>query len=208
MDVATDPLEPRSFGGQPVDRIPAPRSFLAEVATEACDGNPAKPNAALAGGVRPSRGLHRRGMASAVWRTLRRAGRPRSETRPTTGGGICAIVELDTHADPDWSRRGGTQLISGRGARRSDRQGLFPGVGYSANARCETSSSHELLPQADSERQAAEEDQRDGRDLRQHRGRAGEVRGDPETLEISMDTRPRSTWAITLGGRKSDRCRR
>ena len=83
------------------------RLFLAEVATELCDGSAAKPNDVLAGGARRSRkGCMRPVRACGVWRISPREAGLAAKTRTTIG------ERYPGDRGTPFARRSGTEVVT------------------------------------------------------------------------------------------------
>ena len=154
------------------------RLFMAEVATELCNGSARQAERRFGWGRETVlKGLHEARQGIRCLENFVARGRLRSEEKdPQLAADIRAIVEPHTYADPELkSSRRYTNLSAAE-----VREALID-KGYSQDALPSEAHDaghpqpHELPSQADSERQTAEEDQRDRRDFRQREGGAGTV---------------------------------
>src|SRR5271166_1421879 len=137
------------------------RLFMAEVTTELCKGSARQAERRFGWGRETVlKGLHESRQGIRCLENFAVRGRLRSEEKdPQLAADIRAIVEPHTYADPQLkSSRRYTNLSAAE-----VREALIA-TGHPQP--------HELPAQADSERQTAEEDQRDRRDFRQREGGA------------------------------------
>ena len=182
------------------------RLFQAEVATELCGGNARQAERRFGWGRDTvEKGLHELHHGVRCLENFAARGRQRSEEKdPQLAADIRAIVEPHTYADPELkSSRRYTNLSAAEVREALITEGLSRGGVAQRTHDAGHPQSHELPPQADSERQAAEEDQGDRRDLRQREGGAGTGRGTiPRRWRSRWTRRRRWAWAITLGGEK------
>ena len=151
------------------------RLFIAEVAIELCDGSPRKAERRFGWGRETvEKGLHEVRQGLRCLEDFAARGRPRSEDKdPQLAADIRAIVEPHTYADPGLkSARRYTNLSAAEVRAALITAGLCRSGVAQRRHDAGHPQSDELPPQADPERQAAEEDQGDRRDLRQHRGGA------------------------------------
>ena len=151
------------------------RLFTAEVTTELCEGMARQAERRFGWGRETVlKGLHESRQGIRCLENFAARGRLRSEEKdPQLAADIRAIVEPHTYADPQLkSSRRYTNLSAAE-----VREALIA-TGHPSEKLPERThpaghpQSHELPAEADSERQTAEEDQRDRRDFRQREGGA------------------------------------
>ena len=189
------------------------RSFQAEVATELCGGNARQAERRFGWGRETvEKGLHERRPASAAWRTSSARGRQRSEEKdPQLAADIRAIVEPHTHADPELkSSRRYTNLSAAEVRAGPDRQGLCPRRSCPAERtmRDILNRMNYRLKRIQKGKPLKKTEQTDAIFANVQAVRE-EVRDDPETLEISMDTKAKVALGdYVRGGKNPDRLRR
>ena len=189
------------------------RLFLAEVATELCGGRavPAKPIDALAWGRDTvENGLHELHHGVRRLENFAVRGRRCSEQKdPRTAADIRAIVEPHTHADSATQVGAAVhQPVGGRGARWLDQQGLFQGGVAQPAHHAGHPQSDELPPRAPSEGKPLKKTDATDAIFAHVKGVQKQVRNDPETLEISMDTKAKVALGEYVRGGKTRFIRR
>ena len=185
------------------------RSFLAEVATELCDGSPRKAERRFGWGRDTvEKGLHeaRQGMRCLEDFTAR--GRPRSEAKdPQLAADIRAIVEPHTYADPELkSARRYTNLSAAE-----VREALIA-TGYSPAELPSERTMRDILNRMNYRLKRIQK----GKPLKKTKETDAifanvkqvreQARDDPETLEISVDTKAKvGLGDYARGGKNPDR---
>jgi Rhodopirellula transposase DDE domain len=192
MDDVTDPLDALIRSGASRLTGYQRRLFLAEVATEVCDGNPRKAERRFGWGRETvEKGLHEARQGIRCLEEFAARGRPRSETKdPQLAADIRAIVEPHTHADPELkSARRYTNLSAAE-----VREALIA-KGYSPERLPSERTMRDILNRMNYRLKRIQK----GKPLKKTQETDAifanieavrdQVRGDPETLEISMDTK-------------------
>ena len=185
------------------------RQFQAEVTVELCGGSPPWPNAASAGGVRRSRrGCARRDTGSAAWRTSPlEAGSASEDKDPGLAADIRAIVEPHSYADPELrSPRRYTNLSA-----REVREALIAQGRPEAELPSERTMRDILnrmnyrLKRIQKGKPLKKTEETDAIFANVKRVKE-EAKGEPETLEISMDTKAKvNLGEYSRGGKNPDR---
>ena len=185
------------------------RSFLAEVATELCDGSPRKAERRFGWGRDTvEKGLHeaRQGMRCLEDFTAR--GRPRSEAKdPQLAADIRAIVEPHTYADPELkSARRYTNLSAAEVRDALIAKGYSPAeLPSERTMRDILNRMNYRLKRLQKGKPLKKTEQTDAifANVKQVREQA---RDDPETLEISVDTKAKvGLGDYARGGKNPDR---
>ena len=151
------------------------RLFMAEVTTELSKGSARQVERRFGWGRETVlKGLHESRQGIRCLENFAARGRLRSEEKdPQLAADIRAIVEPHTYADPQLkSSRRYTNLSAAEVREGLDRHGPSLRKVAQRTHPAGHPQPHELPAQADSERQTAEEDQRDRRDFRQREGGA------------------------------------
>jgi DDE family transposase len=188
------------------------RSFLAEVATELCGGSARQAERRFGWGrATVEKGLHERHHGMRCLEDFAARGRPRSEQKdPQLAADIRAIVEPHTHADPELkSSRRYTNLSAaevrdaliakGYAAERLPAERTLRDILNRMNYRLKRIQKGKPLKKTD-ETDAIFANVKAVRE---------QARGDPATLEISMDTKAKvGLGDYARGGKNPDRRRR
>jgi hypothetical protein len=188
------------------------RSFLAEVATELCDGNPRKAERRFGWGRETvEKGLHEARQGIRCLEDFAARGRPRSEEKdPQLAAAIRAIVEPQTYADPELkSARRYTNLSA------AEVRAALIAQGYSPERLPSERTLRDILNRMNYRLKRIQK----GKPLKKTpetdaifaniEAVRDQVRGDPEALEISMDTKAKvGLGDYARGGKNPDRFRR
>ena len=188
------------------------RSFQAEVAVELCSGNARQAERRFGRGRETvEKGLHERQTGLRCVEDFVARGRRRSEERdPQLAAEIRAIVEPHTHADPELkSSRRYTNLSA------AEVRTALIGQGYPAPELPSERTMRDILNRMNYRLRRIQK----GRPLKKTeqtdsifanvKAVRDEVRDQPETLEISMDTKAKVALGdYVRGGKNPDRCRR
>jgi Rhodopirellula transposase DDE domain len=184
------------------------RLFLAEVTTQLCDGSPRQAERRFGWGRQTvAKGLHELRPGLRCQEDFAARGRQRSEDKdPQLAADIRAIVEPHTQADPELkSARRYTNLSAAE-----VRQALID-KGYAADELPSERTLRDILNRMNYRRKRI----RKGKPLRKTKETDAlfatvqavreEVRDDPETLEISVDTKAKvAVGDYVRGGKKPD----
>jgi hypothetical protein len=212
MDPATEPLDALIRSGARRLTGYQRRLFLAEVARELCDGNPRKAERRFGWGRETvERGLHEARHGIRCLEDFAARGRPRSETKdPQLAADIRAIVQPHTYADPELkSARRYTNLSA------AEVRDALIAKGYSPERLPSERTMRDILNRMNYRLKRIQK----GKPLKKTKETDAifanlaavrdQVRGDPETLEISMDTKAKvGLGDYARGGKNPDRCRR
>jgi hypothetical protein len=212
MDPATEPLDALIRSGARRLTGYQRRLFLAEVARELCDGNPRKAERRFGWGRETvEKGLHEARHGIRCLEDFAARGRPRSETKdPQLAADIRAIVQPHTYADPELkSARRYTNLSA------AEVRDALIAKGYSPERLPSERTMRDILNRMNYRLKRIQK----GKPLKKTKETDAifanlaavrdQVRGDPETLEISMDTKAKvGLGDYARGGKNPDRCRR
>jgi hypothetical protein len=209
MDAATEPLDAliRS-GARRLTGYPR-RLFLAEVATELCDGNSRKAERRFGWGRETvAKGLHEARQGIRCLENFAARGRPRSEEKdPQLAADIRAIVEPHTHADPELkSTRRYTNLSA------AEVRDALIAKGYCSEQLPSERTMRDILNRMNYRLKRIQK----GKPLKKTKETdaifanieavRNQVRGDPATREISMDTKAKvGLGDYARGGKNPDR---
>jgi Rhodopirellula transposase DDE domain len=185
------------------------RLFLAEVATHLCEGNPRQAERRFGfGRVTVATGLHEAAQGIRCLENFTARGRPRSEAQnPQLAADLRALVEPHTQADPELrSARRYTNLSAAE-----VRQALLE-KGYAAAALPKERTLRDILNRMNYRLKRIQK----GKPLKKTKETDAifanvqavrhEVRDDPQTLEISVDTKAKvAVGDYVRGGKKPDR---
>jgi hypothetical protein len=186
------------------------RLFIAEVTLALCDGNPRRSEARFGWGrATAAKGLRERATGIRCLENFAARRRPTWEERaPQLAADIQAIVEPRTQADPELkSARRYTNLSA-----KEVRQALLH-KGYPAAAVPAERTLRDILNRMNYRLKRVQK----GQPLKKVKETdaifanvaavRAEARGDPETLEISMDTKAKvALGAYSRGGKNPDQC--
>jgi hypothetical protein len=186
------------------------RLFLAEVATELCDGSPRKAERRFGWGRETvEQGLHESGSGVRCLENFAARGRPRSEEKnPLLAADIRAIVEPYTQADPELkSSRRYTNLSAGE-----VREALIA-KGYCQDELPSERTMRDILNRMNYRLKRIQK----GKPLKKTKETdaifanvkevKAQARNSPETVEISMDTKAKvGLGDYARGGKNQDRC--
>jgi hypothetical protein len=209
MDAATERLETLLRSGAKRLTGFQRRAFLAEVARELCEGSPRQTERRFGWGRDTvAKGLHETRQGMRCLENFAARGRRRSEDRnPQLAADIRAIVEPHTYADPELkSARRYTNLSAAE-----VRQALLA-KGYSEAELPSERTMRDILNRMNYRLKRIQK----GKPLKKTsetdaifanvRAVHEQVRGDPETLEISMDTKAKVALGdYARGGKNPDR---
>ena len=188
------------------------RLFLAEVATELCDGSPRKAERRFGWGRETvEKGLHEARQGIRCLENFAARGRPRSEAKdPQLAADIRDIVEPHTHADPELkSARRYTNLSA------AEVRDALIAKGYSPEHLPSERTMRDILKRMNYRLKRIQK----GKPLKKTKETDAifanveqvreQARSDPETLEISMDTKAKvGLGDYARGGKNPDRLRR
>jgi hypothetical protein len=185
------------------------RLFLAEVATELCDGSPRKAERRFGWGRETvDKGLHEARQGIRCLEDFAARGRPRSEEKhPQLAADIRAIVEPHSHADPELKSPRRYTNLSAAEVRdaliaRGYTEEKLPGE---RTMRDILNRMNYRLKRIQKGKPLKKTDETDAIFANVKRVRA-EMRNDPEALEISMDTKAKvGLGDYARGGKNPDR---
>jgi hypothetical protein len=209
MDAATEPLDALIRSGARRLTGYQRRLFLAEVATELCDGNTRKAERRFGWGRETvAKGLHEARQGIRCLENFAARGRPRSEEKdPQLAADIRAIVEPHTHADPELkSPRRYTNLSA------AEVRDALIAKGYCPEQLPSERTMRDILNRMNYRLKRIQK----GKPLKKTKETDAifadiaavrdQVRGDPATLEISMDTKAEvGLGDYARGGKDPDR---
>jgi len=212
MDASTQPFEMLIRSAARRLKGHQRRLFLAEVATQLCDGNPRQAERRFGfGRDTVSKGLHEATQGIRCLENFAARGRQRSEDKsPQLAAAIRAIVEPHTQADPELkSSRRYTNLSAAE-----VRQALLD-KGYAEQEVPQERTLRDILNRLNYRLKRIQK----GKPLKKTKETDAifanvqavrqEVRDDPETLEISIDTKAKvAVGDYVRGGKKPDGQRR
>lgn len=212
MDASTQPFESLLRSAARRLKGHQRRLFLAEVAAQLCDGNPRQAERRFGWGRDTvTKGLHESRQGMRCLENFAARGRQRSEDKnPRLAADIRAIVEPHTQADPELkSSRRYTNLSAAE-----VRQALLD-KGYAQDAVPSERTLRDILNRLNYRLKRIQK----GKPLKKTKETDAifanvqavrqEVRDDPETLEISIDTKAKvAVGDYVRGGKKPDGQRR
>jgi hypothetical protein len=209
MDTTTEPLDALIRSGARRLTGFQRRSFLAEVATKLCDANPRQAERRFGWGRETvEKGLHESRQGMRCLENFAARGRPRFEEKdPQLATDIRAIVEPHSHADPELrSPRRYTNLSA------SEVRDALMAKGYSQEGLPSERTMRDILNRMNYRLKRIQKgkplkktDETDAIFGNVKRVRE-QMRNDPETLEISMDTKAKvGLGDYARGGKNPDR---
>jgi transposase len=212
MDASTQPFETLIRSAAHRLKGHQRRSFQAEVALRLCDGNPRQAERRFGWGRETvQKGLHEARQGLRCQEDFAARGRQRSEEKdPQLGADIRALVEPHTQADPELkSARRYTNLTA-----KEVRQALKDQKGYTDQQLPAERTLRDILNRMNyrlkriQKAKPLKKTQQTDAIFANVAAVRQEVRGDPETLELSVDTKAKvSEGAYARGGKNPDRLR-
>ena len=211
MDTATEPLDALIRSGARRLTGFRRRAFIAEVARELCDGNPRQAERRFGWGRDTvAKGLHEAQQGMRCVDNFAARGRRRSEDRdPQLAADIRAIVEPHTYADPELkSQRRYTNLSA------AEVRTALIGQGYPAPELPSERTMRDILNRMNYRLKRLQK----GKPLKKTeqtdpifanvQAVREQSRGEPGTLEISMDSKAKVALGdYVRGGKNPDQCR-